>query len=389
MSKNPSKDYYGILGVSKTANLDEIKKAYRNLAIKFHPDKTGGSSEKFCEIQEAYDILSNEEKRSLYDRFGTADRNARSQADMEDIFSNIFGGGAFGGGAFGGGGFSNVFSSFGGRQKASGFSDFSDFFTQGNDDSHYNSNESQAKEKSSPLKKDITITLEDVYNGKDFSISVDRQRVCDVCNGAGSERVKCKFCGGSGVTTSVINFMGAQLVQKGRCNHCSGTGKVLNANSKCKGCIQKGLSPIQNQKKIISLKIEKGIPDKHQIILKGEGHQEPNKDPGDIIITINIEKHPLFVRKDNNLHFIKELSLVSALCGTCFEIPYFGSKINIEIKKNEIIAPGTSKEINNFGMPFLGNNTKKGKLIIDFNIVFPKKLNLTDENINILKTILN
>jgi len=342
-----NKALYDILGVAQTASTDEIKKAYKKLAMKHHPDK-GGDPEKFKEISGAHEILTNPEKRETYDKYGLEGLKDGGAGGMDpfDIFGSIFGGGRGGG--------------RGGQQKQ--------------------------QKKTKPQVKEVKVTLEDVYVGKMSKVNVNRSRACAGCNGKGAANVqKCKTCKGQGIVEKVVQIApGFLSSSRAACHDCRGEGEVADKSTTCKEC--KGQKMIQDTK-VVECPIEQGCPDQHQSVFHGEGDEIPGTMAGDVVCQINIEPHPKFERKGADLFYKKKILLYEALTGCFFTITHLdGKKLDVTTKPGEVITPGAMKQVNGKGMPFYKDAMSFGNLYIKFEVEFPKKGEM--KNIEELKKIL-
>jgi molecular chaperone DnaJ len=348
------RDYYDVLGVSKSADADEIKKAYRKMAIKYHPDKNQGdkeAEEKFKEAAEAYEVLSNPEKRQRYNQFGHA-ANASSASgggyggaggmNMEDIFSqfgDIFGGGSpfgdfFGGGRQGGGA---------GRRVARG----------------------------SNLRIKVRLTLEEIANGAEKKIKVNKQIVCKTCDGSGakdrSSVQTCKTCGGSGAVRRVTNTILGQMQTTSTCPTCNGEGTVIT--SKCTVCHGDGLV---RGEETITINIPAGVSEGMQLSMGGKGNAAPRGGmPGDLIILIEEIPHETLKRDGNNVIYDLHINFVDAALGTSVEVPTIDGKAKIKIE------PGTQGgkilRLKAKGVPEV-NSYHRGDQLVHINIWTPKAL---------------
>jgi len=344
------RDFYEILGVAKTATPEEIKKAYRKLAIKYHPDKNPGNTEaeeKFKEISEAYEVLSNTEKREQYDRFGKEGMNGGGGIDPFDIFGSFFGMGGS--------------SAAGGRPRGP----------------------QRTKDMITP----INITLEDIYNGKTKKMKVSRNVVCNTCGGAGSKdgkpMQKCKECEGQGVKMAVRQIgMGMYQQMRVECKDCKGKGvKVVEAN-KCGNC--KG-NKVMQESKILNVEIDKGVHENKKIVFSGESNQEPGLETGDIIFVVQVTPHDLFKRSGNDLIMEKKIDLVDALIGYSYKFDHLdGRAVIVEVKSGQIIKPGDIREVSGMGMPMYSRTYEMGSLFIKFDVNFPTKLS-NDQTVSLRK----
>ncbi|KAL6225880.1 hypothetical protein ACLB2K_004729 [Fragaria x ananassa] len=302
--KSDNSKYYEILGVPKTASQDDLKKAYRKAAIKNHPDK-GGDPEKFKELAQAYEVLSDLEKREIYDQFG---EDALKEGmgggggahDPFDIFQSFFGGG---GGSRGGGR----------RQR------------RGEDVIH-------------PLK----VSLEDLYNGTSKKLSLSRNIICSKCKGKGSKSgasIKCPGCQGSGMKVS-IRHLGPSMIQQMQhpCNECKGTDETINDKDRCQLC--KGEKVVQ-EKKVLEVHVEKGMQNGQRISFPGEADESPDTVTGDIVFVLQQKEHPKFKRKGDDLFYEHTLSLMEALCGFQFVLTHLDSRqLLIKSHPGEVVKPG-------------------------------------------------
>jgi len=357
------RDYYEVLGVSKTASDDEIKKAYRKLAIKYHPDKNPGdkqAEESFKEAAEAYEVLSNQQKRQQYDRFGHAGMGGAAGGggaygggmNMEDIFSqfgDIFGDGSPFGNMFGGGG-------GGGRRVRKG----------------------------SDLRIKLKLNLEEVANGVEKKIKVKRHVTCKACtgNGAknGTEVQGCQTCGGSGQVRRVQQTMLGQMVTTSTCPTCNGEGKMIK--TRCEVCFGEGRVL---EEEIIPIKIPAGVAEGMQLSMGGKGNVPPRGGvAGDLLIVIEEEPHEILHRDGNNVIYELYLNFADAALGTSVEVPTIGGKARISVEAGtqggkilRLKGKGI-KEINGYGT---------GDQLIHVNIWTPKTL--SKEETDILEKLKN
>ncbi len=340
------KDYYKILGVNKNATEEEIKKAYRKLAHEHHPDKKGGSAEKFKEINEAYQVLSDKSKRDQYDRFGTAEPFSGFQGGH-----NPFGGG-FEGNFYDIGDLGEIFDNF---FEGLGVKPKRKTYRRGAD-----------------LESTLEITLEDAFRGTEKKLTIETFVRCHLCNGSGAPAdatfSNCSTCGGQGEIKEQSRTFFGSFYQVKTCTKCSGAGQI--PNKICPTCSGSGR---QRARKEISINIVPGIQENQIIKIKGAGEAgEKGSTEGDLYVRINIKSHPLFERVGDNLVFKKELNLIDVLLGKKIEIPTIqGGKINIEIP-----AQFNLKEdfkVKNEGMPRF-DSYSRGDLLINFIIKTPKKI---------------
>ena len=347
------KDYYEILGVSRTATPDEIKKAYRKMALKYHPDKKPDDKEalaKFKEAAEAYGVLSDAQKRQRYDQFGHSAFSAGNSngfsgggMTMEDIFENF--GDIFGG--FGGfGGFGN--SRQGGRNVSKG----------------------------SNLRVKVKLTLEEILNGVEKKIKVNKYITCKTCNGTGakdgSSYSTCSTCRGHGQVTRVTNtFLGAMQTTQ-TCPDCHGEGRIIS--HKCTNCYGDG---IVSDEETISFSIPPGIAEGMQLKVSGKGNAARRGGiNGDLLVLISEEKHPELIRDGNDLLYPLYLSVPDAISGTTINIPTIESKVKIKIDPGT--QPGKILRIRGKGLPDV-NGYGKGDLLVAINVWIPSKLSKEEE----------
>ncbi|XP_031259582.1 chaperone protein dnaJ A6-like [Pistacia vera] len=353
--KSDSTKYYEVLGVSKSASQDELKKAYRKAAIKNHPDK-GGDPEKFKELAQAYEVLSDPEKREIYDQYGEdalkeGMGGAGPSHNPFDIFESFFGGGAFGGGG----------SSRVRRQK------------HGEDVVHT-----------------LKCSLEELYNGATKKLSLSRNILCPKCKGKGSKSGasgKCYGCQGTGmkITTRQIGLGMIQQMQH-VCPECRGSGEVISERDKCQQC--KG-SKVSQEKKVLEVNVEKGMQHGQKIVFEGQADEAPDTITGDIVFVVQQKEHPKFKRKFDDLYVEHTLSLTEALCGFQFALIHLdGRQLLIKSNPGEIIKPGQYKAINDEGMPHHQRPFMKGRLYIHFNVEFPESGILSPDQCRTLETIL-
>ena len=337
------RDFYDVLGVSKNASPQELKTAYRKLAVKHHPDKNPGdktSEEKFKEAGEAYGILSDQEKKQNYDNFGHA------------AFEG--GGGRQGGGGFGGGAdFSDIFEDF-----------FGDFGGGGRSRSGRSSNN-----RGSDLRYDLSITLEEAYEGKKQDIKFSTTEKCTTCKGNGSKPGsspdRCTVCGGNGKVRSNQGFFTVQQT----CPQCAGTGEQIT--NPCNDCNGQGNK--QTAKKL-SVTIPKGVDDGTRIRLAGKGEAgSKGGASGDLYLFINVHTHDLFKRSDENLFFEFPISIADAALGTTIEIPTIdGGRAKIKIPDGT--QNGKQFRLKGKGMPYM-RGSGNGDLYVQVNTEVPISLN--------------
>ena len=336
------RDYYNVLGVNKSATPDQIKSAYRKLAVKHHPDKNKGdkaAEEKFKEASEAYHVLSSAERKQSYDNFGHA------------AFEN--GGGGRGG--FGNFDFSNSFSDI-----------FEDFFGEGFGGERRSR---RSNNRGSDLRYDLSITLEEAYTGKKQDIKFSTSEKCDTCKGSGSkpghDAGSCSMCGGNGQVRSNQGFFTVQQT----CPQCSGSGEEIT--NPCTSCSGQGK---QQASKRLSVSIPKGVDDGTRIRLAGKGEAGSRAaGSGDLYLFINVYSHDLFKRSDENLFFECPISIADAALGTSIEIPTIdGGKAKIKIPSGT--QSGKQFRLKGKGMPYM-RGSGNGDLYVQVNTEVPVSLN--------------
>ncbi len=345
------KDYYEILGIEKNSSKSDIKKAYRKLALKHHPDKNPSkdSEEKFKEISEAYAVLHDDEKRKLYDMYGHS--GIDQQFSQEDIFR-----GADFGDIFSGMGFdfniNDIFERFFGH----GMGGFS--------------NREYATSRGSDLRYDIEISLEQAYTGVETTIRVPRTETCDNCNGSGTKpgtsKKSCPQCRGTGQMRQTRRTAFGMFTQVTTCNRCRGQGTIIE--TPCPVCRGKGL--VQKTRSI-ELKIPSGVDDGSQLRLAGQGEASAGG-TGDLYIVIHVKKHPRFKRRDNDLLTIENINLVDATLGTKINVQTISGKQEM-LKIPEGTQNGEIFRIKNAGMTNL-RRRNNGDLYVEIHIQTPKNL---------------
>lgn len=298
------KDYYETLGIKKGASKDEIKSAYRTLAKKYHPDinKEPGAEAKFKEVQEAYDVLYDDNKRATYDQFGHA-------AFEQGTNSGGFGGQGFSGAGFGDVNFDDIFGSF-----------------FGGGSTRRRSSRSSATRGDDAIMR-VKINFMDAIMGKTISLNLTYEEMCQHCHGEGGETTTCSNCGGTGyIMSQRSTFFGMMQAQE-VCPVCGGKGKVIN--SRCNYCNGHGYNKV---KKTLDVKIPAGINNGQQIRLQGKGGRGNNGGPnGDLYLEIIVDKHNTFKRDGNDIHLDIPISFVDAALGTEIEVPTVYGSVNLRI----------------------------------------------------------
>ncbi|MCM3663949.1 molecular chaperone DnaJ [Mesobacillus subterraneus] len=334
------RDYYEVLGVSKSATKDELKKAYRKLSKQFHPDinKDPGADEKFKEVKEAYEVLSDDQKRAHYDQFGHVDPNQG------------FGGGDFGGGF---GGFEDIFNSFfggggGGRRR-----------------------DPNAPRQGADLQYTMTLKFEEAVFGKETDIEIPREETCDTCDGTGAKpgtKVDtCKHCHGSGQLNVEQNTPFGRIVNRRVCHYCNGTGKEIK--EKCSTCSGSGKVTRRNK---IHVKIPAGVDDGQQLRVAGKGEAGINGGPpGDLYIVFHIRSHEFFERDGDDIYCEMPITFVQASLGDEVEVPTVHGKIKLKVPAGT--QTGTKFRLKGKGVPNVrGYGTGDQHVIVK--IVTPTKL---------------
>jgi molecular chaperone DnaJ len=341
------RDYYEVLGVGKDASADDIKKSYRQLARQYHPDvnKAADAETKFKEVKEAYDVLSDDGKRSTYDRFGHVDPNQG------------LGGG---GGADFGGGFGDIFDMFfgggGGRR------------------------DPNAPQRGNDLQYTMTVEFKEAVFGKETEITIPRTETCDTCHGdgakPGTKPESCSVCKGSGQQEVVQNTPFGRMVNRRACTNCSGTGRVIK--EKCSTC--HGAGKVKRQRKI-NIRIPAGVDDGAQIRMSGEGEGGLRGGPaGDLYIVIRVKSHEFFEREGDDIYCEVPLTFVQAALGDEIEIPTLTEKVKLKVPAGT--QTGTYFRLKGKGVPKL-RGYGQGDQHVKVTIVTPTSL--TDEQKDLLR----
>ena len=342
------RDYYEVLGIDKSASDADIKKAYRVLAKKYHPDMNPGNAEaeaKFKEVNEAYEVLSDSDKKAKYDQFGHAAFDQSSGfgggygggyttdfGDLGDIFGSFFGG------AFGGGG----------QRRRNG--------PQRGDD----------------IQIRVSLTFEEAVFGAKKTVTYARLRKCPDCNGNGSEGGQapetCPVCRGSGQVRTVHNMGGMQFQSTGTCEKCRGTGKIVkNPCSRCRG------AGMERENKNLTVEIPAGIDHGERIALRGQGCDGKNGGPaGDLIIQIGVQNHKMFKREGANIYCDIPVTISEAVLGAQIEVPTLEGQHKFDLPEGT--QSGTSFTLRGKGVPNLNNGSRRGDLIFTVNVEIPTGL---------------
>ncbi|XP_061891458.1 dnaJ homolog subfamily A member 4-like [Entelurus aequoreus] len=325
--------FYDLLGVGPKASADEIKKAYRKLALKYHPDKNPNEGEKFKLISQAYDVLSDPKKRDLYDQGGEQaikDGGMGGGSSPMDIFNMFFGGG-------------------GGRM--------------------------QRDRRGKNIIHQLSVSLEDMYNGSTRKLALQKNVICEKCEGYGGKKgtlQKCSNCKGRGVQIKVQQI-GPGMIQQiqSMCGDCHGQGESFSAKDRCKNC---NGHKVERKKKILEVHIDKGMKDGQKITFHGEGDQEPDLEPGDVIIVLDQKDHSDFKRSEDSLIMKMNIKLVESLCGFRKAVNTLDNRtLLISLLPGEVIKNNDTKLVQNEGMPIYKSPYEKGQLIIKFEVEFPEK----------------
>jgi len=340
---------YDLLGVGPSADDSQLKKAYRKLAMKYHPDKNKeeGAAEKFKDISSAYDVLSDKDKRELYDNHGEQGLKEGGRGggggDPFDIFNMFFGGG-------------------GGHGRGGG---------RGH----------RGPRKGQDVVHQLQVTLEQLYNGTTKKLSLNRKILCKACKGEGVELqyadrrdkvLDCKPCRGTGMTVKTRQ-LGPGMIQQMQsvCPKCQGEAEQINPDYKCPVC---NGSKIGKDKSILEVHVEKGMAQGQKVVFRGEGDEEPGIEAGDVIIVLVEKDHSVFTRKETHLFMEMDIDLVDALCGMRRSVMTLDDReLVVTSLPGEIINNGEKKMIQGEGMPTKGNPYEKGNLYITFKVNFPDK----------------
>lgn len=344
--------YYDALGVAPSASENELRKAYRKAALKYHPDKNPSpeAAEKFKEISHAYDILSDEQKREVYDAYG--EDGLSGQGGMgggmgaDDIFSQFFGGGFGGGGA------------------------------------------PRGPARGKDIKHLITCTLEELYKGRTAKLALNKTILCKACEGRGGAEGKvkqCSSCHGQGMKF-VTRQMGP-MIQRFQtvCDVCNGAGDICDPKDRCTECKGK---KTQSERKILQVHIDPGMKDGQRIVFSGEGDQEPGITPGDVIFVVDEKPHEHFTRKGSDLYYEAKIDLLTALAGGEFAFKHIsGDFIKVTIVPGEVIAPGAVRVVENKGMPIYRQGGH-GNLFVKFTVDFPASHFAEEDKLKLLEQVL-
>ncbi len=354
------RDFYEILEVSKSASADDIKKAYRKKALQYHPDKNPGdkqSEEKFKEAAEAYEVLSDPQKRQRYDQYGHAGVGGASGnggyggggMNMDDIFTHF---GDIFGGHFGGGGFSG----FGGQQRGGG----------------------QRVRRGSDLRVKVKLTLAEIAVGVEKKIKVKKQVLCSHCNGTGaahgSATTTCHTCNGQGRVTRVQNTILGQMQTAVECPTCNGDGKIIK--DKCSHCSGEG---VVREDEVITINIPAGVMEGMQLSVSGKGNAAPRGGAnGDLLVLVEEEAHPELIRDENDLIYNLLLTVPMATLGGSVEVPTVEGKVKVTIAPGT--QPGKVLRLRGKGLPSV-NRYGTGDLLVNIGVYIPENLNREEKSI--------
>ena len=349
------RDYYEVLGVEKNASADEIKKAYRKMAIKYHPDKNPGdkaAEEKFKEAAEAYSVLSDADKKARYDQFGHSGVEGAGPdfsggfGNLNDILNDLFGG-AFGGGFGGFGGFGGGFGGQRGQRQ-------------------------QRVYRGRDIRVRVKLTLEEIAKGVEKEISIEKNVPCTECGGKGAKNSSdiktCPACNGTGQVQRVVNSFLGQTVTYSTCQQCDGEGKIIS--NPCRSCNGTGLV---RKRETIKVKIPAGVEAGMQLTLQGEGHAAKNNGiNGDLLVVIEEQEHPDLKREGNNLYYTKIISVVDAMLGAEVTVPCLDGDYKIKVDAGT--QSGEVVRLRGRGLPSVNGYNGTGDLYVKIAVWIPKKL---------------
>jgi molecular chaperone DnaJ len=360
------RDYYEVLGVPRNASQEEIKKAYRKLAMQYHPDRNPGNKEaeeKFKEAAEAYEVLSDPEKRRRYDQFGHAGMQGtdfREYTDINDIFNafrDIFSGTGFGG------------------------SIFDDFF---GGSTSTRSRRTGSVQRGSDLRVKIKLTLEEIATGVSKKIKIKRYKKCSSCNGTGAEsgsgHKTCPVCNGTGEIRQVSRSVFGQFVNITTCNNCGGEGRVIS--NPCKVCGGEGRV---QEEATVNVEIPAGVSTGNYLTLRGEGNAGRRGGPaGDLIVVVEELPHEIFQRQGDDIMYELNLSIPEAVLGGEVEVPTLTGKAKIKLEPG--LSPGKILRMKGKGLPNI-NTKKQGDQLIVVNIYVPQKI--SNQEKELMQTLMN
>ncbi|EAS33863.1 chaperone DnaJ [Coccidioides immitis RS] len=348
--------YYDILGVPPNATEAQLKTAYKKGALKHHPDKNAhnpDAAEKFKDLSHAYEVLSDPQKRQLYDQYGEEgleQGGAAGGMNAEDLFAQFFGGG----GGFGG--------MFGGGMRDTG------------------------PKKARTIHHVHKVSLEDIYRGKVSKLALQKSIICPGCDGRGGKEGAVKQCSGcNGTGMKIMMRQMGPMIQRFQsvCPDCNGEGEIIREKDRCKRCSGK---KTVIERKVLHVHVDRGVKNGHRIDFRGEGDQMPGVLPGDVVFEIEQKPHPRFQRKDDDLFYQADIDLLTALAGGSINIEHLDDRwLAVNIAPGEPIVPGAVKVIKGQGMPSFRHHDF-GNLYIQFNVKFPKGEDL--RNLELLEQVL-
>lgn len=343
------RDYYEILGVGKSASADEIKKAFRRLAIKYHPDKAGGDETKFKEVNEAYEVLKDPSKRQRYDQFGHAGVGGNGGGDPFAGFGGFGGQGQNINFDFGDMGLGDIFSSFFGGSAGP---------------------RSSRQARGRDVETNVDISFEQAVFGTEVELSLDLEDICEHCKGKtvepGYEMKTCDECGGAGQVTRVMRTVFGNIQQATVCPKCKGSGKI--PEKECSVCHGKGTKR-QSQK--IGLKIPAGIDDGATIRLREHGEAIANGPKGDLYVNVRVKPHKKFTREGELILSEETISMIDAALGTTIEVDTVDGPVKMKIPAGT--QPGTDFKLSGHGVPHLKRDTR-GAHIVTVQVEVPTRL---------------
>lgn len=350
MSSTSTRDFYEVLGVQKNASKDDIKAAYRKLALQFHPDrnKSPEAEERFKEISEAYAVLSDDDKRKQYDAYGK--EGVYQKYSQEDIFRGADFQDIFGTQGFGfGGGFDDILSAFFGAGAGRG----------------------ARPRRGADLTLHLQMGLEETVNDVAKDVEIPRTEVCSICRGSGASPGttprRCPQCGGTGQLQKVQNAGFARFIRVEACGKCRGTGNIVD--SPCKEC--RGTGRVRRQR-TIRIQVPAGVDDGHTLRLRGEGEAgEAGTPPGDLYVVVNIPEHPVFKRRDSDVFVEAHINAVDAMLGTELRVPTLYGDTVLDVPAGT--QPGAQFKIKGKGLPRL-NSFGRGDEYAVVRVDVPKSL---------------
>ena len=348
------KDYYEILGVSKTASQEDVRRAFRKLAVKYHPDKAGGDEAKFKDINEAYEVLKDPEKRKRYDQFGQAGAN----------------------GNFNGGG--NPFEGFNTGSGSSSFNfdfgdggDLGDLFSQFFGGASAGGRRRSSKKRGRDIEATVTIGFKEAIFGTEVTINYEIDEPCERCNGTGVEpgyNLKtCPVCKGSGSETKIVNSLFGQIRQTVTCSNCGGTGKV--PEKVCSECHGSGLN---RKREALSVKIPAGIDNGETIRLKSRGEAIKNGPRGDLFVHVNIRTDKKFTRNGDVILSSEHIDMIDAALGCTLPIDTVDGPVEMKIPAGT--QSETDFKLSGHGVPHLDGSNKRGPHVVNVIVDIPTKL---------------